>query len=314
MNGYDFDDTIFRGNSTRRFAFFCAVRFPYMVIFLPVLLVAVVLRGLRIIDKNKYLHIISSYVALVPNVQKLIVKFWDKNINRVKAWYLKQKRDDDVIISASPCFIVQEACKRLGVSCIATNLDTRARLVGKHCYGDEKVAMYKERYGDTSLDTYYSDSMSDTPMFEYAKRGYFVKGELCVQLYENGNKFLPVTYNRKQICKYMDVLSRNGYYNLNPALQRKFLPDVEAQQGKRWSLQEFYEIFSTTTFGWDFYHDGRGYWIAHSAYGFEICCEDAGNEFWKRFDTAQELFEDPCFDGKCLNEVYDEISWEQQDE
>lgn len=186
MNGYDFDNTILDGNSTRRFSFYCAVRLPYLILFVPVILFASILRGLHIISMNKYLHMLEWFVALVPNVEKYVVKFWDKNMKHIKSWYLEQRRDDDVVISASPFFLVAEACKRLGVNCIATNLSTNAKLNGKHVYGKEKVSMYKNVYDDTPLATYYSDSMTDTPMFQLAQRGYYVKGNKVKLLYENG--------------------------------------------------------------------------------------------------------------------------------
>ncbi|MCH5152860.1 MAG: haloacid dehalogenase-like hydrolase [Clostridiales bacterium] len=189
MNGYDFDNTILDGNSTRRFAFFCTARLPYLIIFVPVIVIASLLRALRIISMNKYLHMLEWFIALVPNVDKFVIKFWDKNMKHIKPWYLSQRHDDDIVISASPYFLVVEACKRLGVACIATNLDTHARLNGhKHVYGKEKVTTYKIVYEDKPLTTYYSDSMSDIPMFMFAERGYFVKGHKVKLLYENGER------------------------------------------------------------------------------------------------------------------------------
>ena len=203
MNGYDFDDTIFSGNSMCRFAIFCSLRLPYMILFTPVLLVAVCLRGLRILDKNRYLHLISLYVALVPHTERFVAKFWDRNMRRIKPWYLAQRRDDDVIISASPQFLVEEACRRLGIRCIATQLSpVSARLYGKHCYGEEKVEVYKQIFGDQPLATYYSDSLSDTPMFQLAERGYFVDGGCALLLYENGQKLLPCK-TKRELRKYI---------------------------------------------------------------------------------------------------------------
>ena len=186
MNGYDFDNTIMRGNSTRRFSVYCVLRFPYLIFFVPVIVLASILRVLHIISMNKYLHMLEWFVALVPNVDRYVVKFWDKNMKRIKPWYLERRCDDDVIISASPFFIVVEACKRLGVACIATNLDTRARLSGRHAYGQEKVSMYKDVYDDTPLASYYSDSMTDIPMFKFAEKGYYVRGNKVKLLYVNG--------------------------------------------------------------------------------------------------------------------------------
>ena len=203
MNGYDFDDTILKGNSMLRFSLFCAVRLPYLILFIPVLIVAGILRGVRILNKNRYLHMISWFVVLVPCTEKFAVKFWDKNLCHIKSWYLAQRRDDDVIISASPQFLVGEACRRLGVRCIGSPLSPRsARLHGPHCYADEKVETYKRHFGDAPLATYYSDSLSDTPMFKLAERGYFVHDEAVLLLYQNGQSLVP-NKNKRQLRRYI---------------------------------------------------------------------------------------------------------------
>ena len=188
MIGYDFDNTIFRGNSTRRFSLYCTARFPYLIFFVPVILLAVLLRLLRIISMNRYLHMLEWFVALVPNVEKRVVKFWDKNMKRIKHWYLSQRSADDIVISASPYFIVAEACRRLGVECIATNLNGHAKLTGQHVYGEVKVSAYNSICEGKPLESFYSDSMSDTPMFKLANRGYFVKGDKVTLLYEKGER------------------------------------------------------------------------------------------------------------------------------
>ena len=203
MNGYDFDDTILNGNSMVRFSMFCALRLPYLILFVPVIVVASMLYGVRIINKNRYLHAISWFVALVPRTEKFASRFWDKNMKHIKRWYLNQKRDDDVVISASPQFLAGEACRRLGIRCVGTPLSPRsARLHGAHCYAENKVDTYKEVFGDTPLATYYSDSLSDTPMFMLAEKGYFVYGEETLLLYENGEKLLPYK-NKRQLHRYM---------------------------------------------------------------------------------------------------------------
>lgn len=189
MNSYDFDDTIYKGNSFRRFFGYCLLRLPYLLLFTPVILVAVVLRALKILDKNTYLTWLGAFVVFVPNVQKKVTKFWDKELCRIKSWYIAQRRDDDVIVSASPAYLVEEACRRLGVKCIATNVDVRtARVDGVHCYGVDKVLRFKgANLGGAPL-TYYSDSWSDEPMFAYAHEGWLVKGDVRTRVYVDGTK------------------------------------------------------------------------------------------------------------------------------
>ena len=203
MNGYDFDDTILKGNSMVRFSMFCTLRLPYLILFIPVLIVAFLLRLVRILSKNRYLHMISWFVAVVPRAEWFARKFWDKNMTRIKQWYLDQRRDDDVVVSASPQFLVGEACRRLGIRCLGSPLSPRsARLHGEHVYAEQKVETYRDAFGDEPLATYYSDSLSDTPMFKLAEKGYFVDGDDVLLLYENGQKLLPCK-NKRQLRKCM---------------------------------------------------------------------------------------------------------------
>ena len=190
MNGYDFDETILKGNSVRSFFCYCLLRLPYLIIYFPVLLCAVIFA--KCVSSNTYYNMLTYFVKLIPNKQKFVTKFWDKNIKKIKAWYYEQQRDDDIIISASPAYLVEEACKRIGVNCIATPVDLKTSKVigGNHCYGNQKPTFYREHFGDTPLETFYSDSMSDEPMFKLAKRGYLVKDNKITLIYENG-EMLP---------------------------------------------------------------------------------------------------------------------------
>lgn len=190
MNGYDFDETILKGNSVRRFFCYCWLRLPYMIIYIPVLLAAVIFK--RCLSSNAYYNMLTYFVKLVPNKQKFVTKYWDKHIDKIKQWYYTQQREDDIIISASPLYLVEEACKRIGVRCIATPVDLKTSKVigGNHCYGKQKPVFYREQFGNASLESFYSDSMSDEPMFKLAKRGYLVKGDKITLIYENG-EMLP---------------------------------------------------------------------------------------------------------------------------
>lgn len=189
MNGYDFDDTIFKGNSFFKFSFYCLWRLPYLIIFAPLQIVAVILRALRIINKNTYLWALGLYVALVPNVSKHVNAFWDKNMRNVKGWYLRQRKDDDVIVSASPAYLICEVAKRLGLRYIASEINAKTGAVnGVHCHGQSKVDSFCNACPDVKLATYYSDSLTDVPMFKFAGKGYLVKGDKITLLYQDGKK------------------------------------------------------------------------------------------------------------------------------
>lgn len=197
MKAYDFDQTIIKSNSLFQFYLFCLLRLPYFLLYTPVQIVAVLLYACRIINKNSFLRILAFFVVFIPKKQWFVRRFWDKNMWRFKQWYFKQRCDDDVIISASPRFIVEEACKRLGLEVIATELDLyTGKLKDVHCYGPKKVERFKQRFGDIALEEYYSDSYSDIPMFKFAKRGYFVKGEEITLCYEDGQCLVDIDERR----------------------------------------------------------------------------------------------------------------------
>ena len=94
-------------------------------------------------------------------------------------YYLAQKRPDDVIISASPSFLLCDICKELGIgTLIASEADEKTgKWLRKNCYGAEKVVRYREIFGDEKIDEFYSDSLSDSPLAEIAEKAFVVDYE-----------------------------------------------------------------------------------------------------------------------------------------
>ena len=97
----------------------------------------------------------------------------------IKKFYLEQKKDNDVIISASFDFIIKPFCESLGIkNVIATKYDVKkGHIIGVNCKGEEKVKRFNEQFKNVKVDKAYSDSLSDIPMFTLAKKAYLVKGE-----------------------------------------------------------------------------------------------------------------------------------------
>ena len=58
MKVFDFDETILHGNSVRRFFGYCLVRLPYLVLYLPVQLVACLLYAVKILNKYMFLSVL----------------------------------------------------------------------------------------------------------------------------------------------------------------------------------------------------------------------------------------------------------------
>ena len=129
-------------------------------------------------DKQRFKQHMFGYLNDLPDPEKEVSAFWDRNIRRVKPYYLQGKRDDDVIISASPLFLVAPAMARLGVKgVIASPVDMFSGVYGgPNCHGKEKVRRFNEEYPGVVIDEFYSDSLSDAPLAHLARKAFLVKG------------------------------------------------------------------------------------------------------------------------------------------
>ena len=115
-----------------------------------------------------------SFLCKVDDFDVQIEKFWDKNIKRMSAWYLAQKRSDDLIISASPNCIIEPIARRLGVNFMATEYDRDVgAFVDNLMFAREKAA-YIFDHGFPEIENFYSDSLSDTPLALCAEKAHLV--------------------------------------------------------------------------------------------------------------------------------------------
>lgn len=181
MNVYDFDKTIFPVDSTAKFFTYCMKRYPAARRYLPRQAVAALRYGLKQITLQQFKAELYSFLPVLGDAGAVAKAFWDENIGGIEPWYLKQKKPDDLVISASPEFLIEEACIRLGIlPAIASPVDALSgALTGENCKSEEKVRRFRELYPDAEVEEFYSDSLSDTPMALIAKKAYIVnKGRL----------------------------------------------------------------------------------------------------------------------------------------
>ena len=117
------------------------------------------------------------YLTLIDDFDEQIERYWDKNEKKIAPWYLKQKRPDDLIISASPDCIIGPIANRLGVNFMATEFNRKYGVfVHNLMYAQEK-ARYIFDHGFPKIDNFYSDSLADTPLALCAEKAYLVKNK-----------------------------------------------------------------------------------------------------------------------------------------
>ena len=179
MNVYDFDNTILRGDSTARFCAYCLRRYPAIWLDLPGQALNALLFGLRVREKRAFKQRLLSFLSRIGDVDAAVAGFWEANFSRIKPYYYMVRRPDDVIISASPEFLIAPACAKLGVArAMGSPVDKHTgRFFGPNCHGEEKVRRFREVYPDARIETFYSDSHSDDPLARLARRAVLVRGD-----------------------------------------------------------------------------------------------------------------------------------------
>lgn len=184
MVGYDFDKTIYDGDSSTDFFIYMILTRPYLLIFALWFAVVFALYGMKILNKKRTKECLFFFIPWYSNIDKIVDKFWAKHANKIKDWYCVQKQADDVIISASLGFIIKPVMEMLDIKYwAATNFNVKTgKIFGKNCYGDAKVEEFKRLYRKEKLDAYYSDSYSDLPIMMFAKQAFYVEGNKITEI------------------------------------------------------------------------------------------------------------------------------------
>lgn len=182
MNIFDFDGTIHRGDSSVAFYLYCLKRRPYIALLLPVQAAAAVLHALHFIDVTAMKQVFYLYFRLI-DAEALLPSFWDHDRKNIQDWYHEVHSGNDVLISASPEFMLAPISAELGIrTLIASRVDPRnGRYTGKNCSGEEKVSRFRELFPDETPENSYYDRDSDLPVSTLAVHGFRIRDGKPVQ-------------------------------------------------------------------------------------------------------------------------------------
>lgn len=177
MNVFDFDRTIYNGDSSIDFWIFCLKKDFRLLRYFPNQMMGLILYKLKKIPKEDFKSMYFSFFSGIVHIDSLVVDFWNSREKKIKEWYKNIHKEDDCIISASPEFLLQEICKRLKINnLIATKVNKHTgKLESLNCYGINKILFWKEQFCNQSIDFFYSDSKSDIPMANISKKAFLIK-------------------------------------------------------------------------------------------------------------------------------------------
>ena len=176
MDVYDFDGTLYMGDSTRDFTLWCMRRYPRVALTMPRTGIAA-LRcfGLHSIDKTEFKGALYRFLKHVPYIEAEIELFWHAHEHKITGPCHAQP--GNLVISASPVFLLQRPCEARGLELIASEVDPyTGQTLGPNCSGAEKVTRFRELYPNAEIDGFYSDSHIDDPLAHMAKRAFLVRG------------------------------------------------------------------------------------------------------------------------------------------
>ena len=190
MNVYDFDGTIYDGDSTYDIIWYGLKHHPFKVLKSIIKTIKIYYNYKR--DKCPFEQVKESMLSFIfelKNYKDFVNKYVESHLKNIKQIYKDMQTDDDVIASASYDLWIDLFAKKIGVKkVIATNVDSSGKIIGKNCKKEEKVRRIKEKYPKITINNAYSDSKSDEPLLIIAKKGYVIEGNNVIP-YKKGYNF-----------------------------------------------------------------------------------------------------------------------------
>lgn len=137
MKVFDFDNTLYRGESSLDFSLYMIRTNKKILLYLPVILTNTVKYKLCLVDREE---------------------------------------PDDLIITAGPSFLLDGIRDRLGTqNIIASEVDLDKREITHFNFKDNKVKKFRELYGDAKIDSFYTDSYNDRAVMDISEKVFLVK-------------------------------------------------------------------------------------------------------------------------------------------
>jgi len=184
---YDFDGTIYDGDSGVDLVFFAISKKPVVILDVLGSLGIAILYLLKLRTKEQMKTRLFRFLKRFDDIDGFVEEFWEKNESKIKEfWKKKKSHSKDIIISASGYFWLEPIAKKYKVKDLfATNVNPKTgEVIGNNCHGKEKVLLFKDKYPEAEIRRMYTDSINDLPLIEEAERGILVKKNKLYDYYE----------------------------------------------------------------------------------------------------------------------------------
>ena len=190
---FDFDNTIYRGESSIDFSFYMIRHNRKILLYVPMILINLVKYKMCLVKKDELEAVIDTFFEGVldgtEDVPDLIRRFWEGHTHKLNKKILSLIAPDDVIISASPCILLDGIREKLGTeNIIGTEVDLAGKRITWLNFGDNKVKRYRDLFGDRTIDAFYTDSFNDRDLMEISEKVFIVRKGKPVRIRLSGKK------------------------------------------------------------------------------------------------------------------------------
>ncbi len=187
VNVYDFDNTIYDGETLVDYILYYVRHDPKIWKYIPKLLLIALKDQFHLFTVEQaveaYAVFLEGYYVTLDDPAENIVDFWNKNEKKIKPWYAKVQKDDDIIVSGTLDFILREIANRIGLKhWLSSSIDKETGKFIKLCFLENKVKIFKEAYPDAEIENFYTDSMNDKAMMDISENVYLVKKDKITKI------------------------------------------------------------------------------------------------------------------------------------
>lgn len=199
INMYDFDDTIYSGDSSVDFIKYCYKKGYIKFNNLLKIMGSFIKYFFGVFDITEFKEVLFSFLSNIDDGKRVVSEFWDEHYKNIKKFYLEKNHDNDVINSASPYFLLKPVCDKLGVKdLIASDVDLKTgKFREKNNSREVKVDNYNKKYVNYILEECYSDNpFNDKFILELANKAYVVKGEELINYKEYKPSFIKSLFRK----------------------------------------------------------------------------------------------------------------------
>lgn len=180
MKVFDFDNTLYHGESSVDLALYMIRNNRRIILYLPKIFYNLIKYKLCIADKKKMVAAINDFLNNALRSKKEIYNavngFWDKNRHKLDRRLLDRIGSEDVIITAGPDFLINGIRDLINTDhIICSSIGPDKMKVRYLNFGENKVRGFKAVYGEKRIDSFYTDSYNDKALMDISDRVFIVK-------------------------------------------------------------------------------------------------------------------------------------------